>query len=87
MPGRRQNSRHTWPLCTSLGTARRSPASLEGQQAQESPHNWPFFSLGLKVVVGRQVSVLLSAVNPCSLEYRGETRSLIPSLPNQEGLA
>lgn len=29
----------------------------------------------------------LSAVNPCSLEQRGETPSLIPSLPNQEGLA
>lgn len=29
----------TWPLCTSLGMARRSPAPLEGQQAEVSPCN------------------------------------------------
>lgn len=29
----------TWPLCTSPAMARRSPALLEGQQAQESPYS------------------------------------------------
>lgn len=93
MPGRRQNywarglCAHPWAWPGRVLPLRRTAGTRIPTQWGHGATKWPLFSLGLKVAVRRQVSVLLSAVNPCSLELRGETRSLIPSLLNQEGLA
>lgn len=56
---------------------------------------WHLLYLGLKILGRRQVGALLwrgteavcSATSPCSLEAVEENASLVPSLPNQEGLA